>query len=80
MIPKIKDKLVLAPELAPIFTAKEDELKKTLGMLTRLLDGNGFESDSGAQGHRRYGDTMFVWTGAAVDIPYKKLEHAACKS
>jgi hypothetical protein len=69
MIPKIKSKLVLAPELAPIFTSKEDELQKTLGMLTRLLDGNGLESDSGAQGHRRYGDTMFVWLGAAVEIP-----------
>ena len=71
MLPKMKDKLVIAPELAPIFTAKDDDLQKVLGMITRILDGHGFENDSGAQGHRRYGDTMFVWLGATVEIPPK---------
>lgn len=27
------------------------------------------ENDSGAQGHRKYGDTMFVCLGAVVEIP-----------
>ena len=67
----MKDKVILTPELAPIFTSKEDELQKILGMVTRILDGHGFENDSGAHGHRRYGDTMFVWIGAAVEIPYR---------
>jgi hypothetical protein len=71
MLPKMKDKVFLTPELAPIFTSKEDELQKVLGMITRILDGHGFENDSGAHGHRRYGNTMFVWIGAAVEIPYK---------
>lgn len=71
MLPKLKDKLVLTPELAPIFTSKEDDLQKILGIITRILDGHGFESDSGAQGHRQYGDTMFVWIGAAVEIPFR---------
>jgi hypothetical protein len=71
MLPKLKDKLVLTPELAPIFTSKDDDLQKVLGMITRILDGHGFESDSGAQGHRRYGDTMLVWLGAGVEIPPK---------
>ena len=53
MLPKMKDKLILTPELAPIFTSKEDDLQKILGIITRILDGHGFESDSGAQGHRR---------------------------
>ena len=40
--------------------------------LTRILDGHGYESDTGAQGHRSYaGKHMFVWIGAAVDIPRK---------
>ncbi len=68
MLPKMKDKLFLTPELAPIFTAKDDDLQKTLGMITRILDGHGYENDSGAHGHRRYGDTFFVWLGAAVEI------------
>jgi hypothetical protein len=69
MIPKMKDKVVLTPELAPIFTSKEDDLQKVMGIATRLLDGHGLENDSGAHGHRRYGDTMFTWLGAAVEIP-----------
>jgi hypothetical protein len=71
MLPKMKDKLILTPELAPVFTSKEDDLQKILGIITRILDGHGFESDSGAQGHRHYGDTMFVWIGAAVEIPFR---------
>jgi hypothetical protein len=69
MLPKLKNKLVLTPELAPIITAKEDDLQKVMGIITRLLDGHGLENDSGVHGHRKYGDTMFVWLGAAVEIP-----------
>jgi hypothetical protein len=71
LIPRMKDKLFLSPELAPLFTAKQDDLQKVLGSLTRLLDGHGLENDSGAHGHRRYGNTMFVGIGAAVEIPPK---------
>ncbi len=71
MLPKMKDNLMLTPELAALFTAKEDDLQKVMGIITRILDGHGLENDSGAQGHRRYGDTMFVWLGATVEIPYK---------
>ena len=43
-----------------------------LGILTSVLDGHGYTSDTGAQGHRGYDeDIMFTWLGAAVDIPYK---------
>jgi hypothetical protein len=71
LLPKLFNKLFLTPELAPIFTANDDELRKTLGIITRLLDGHGLETDSGAQGHRKYGNTFFVWIGAAVEIPYR---------
>ena len=43
-----------------------------LGILTRILDGDGFESDTGAHGHRGYNEKiMFSWIGAAVDIPWR---------
>jgi len=43
-----------------------------LGIITRVLDGHGYESDTGAHGHRGYNEPMmFVWIGAAVDIPFK---------
>src|ERR687891_685573 len=72
LLPKIKNKLFLTPELAAIFASRDDELLQVLGILTRVADGHGYESDSGAQGHRGYHEEMlFVWIGAAVDIPYK---------
>jgi len=72
MLPKIKHKLLLAPELAPIFTKREEDLTDMIGILTRVLDGHGLETDSGAHGQRGYsGDYMFTMIGASVDIPYR---------
>ncbi len=72
MLPKIKNNLLLTPELSPTFAKKDDDLIEILGILTRVLDGHGYESDTGAHGHRGYNDPMmFTWVGAAVDIPYK---------
>jgi hypothetical protein len=72
MLPKIKNRLFLTPELAPTFTVKDEDLAKTIGMITRIADGHGFVSNSGAHGQRGYtDDMMFTWIGAAVDIPYK---------
>jgi hypothetical protein len=61
MLPRIKDRHFLTPELAPIFTTDEKDLGEILGTITRIADGNGLARDSGAHGHREYGDTMFVW-------------------
>jgi hypothetical protein len=78
MLPKIKDKLFVAPEMAPIFSAKEEDLIQNLGIATRILDGHGYESDTGAYGHRGYNENiMFTWLGAAVDIPRKVYKHLA---
>jgi hypothetical protein len=69
LLPKIRFKFFLTPELAPLFTGKDDELAKSFGNLTRILDGKGFESSSGTQGDRGYhGNFMFSWLGAVVDI------------
>ncbi|KAA2280249.1 hypothetical protein [Candidatus Nitrosocosmicus sp. SS] len=72
LIPKIKNNLFMTPELGPTFSNKDEELVQTLGIITRLADGHGYESDTGALGHRGYSEeTMFVWIGAAVEIPRK---------
>jgi len=76
MLPKIKNKFFLTPELAPTFSSKDDDLIQVLGIMTRVLDGHGYESDTGAHGHRGYSeDIMFAQIGAAVDIPYKVYKH-----
>ena len=69
MLPKMNNKFVLTPELAPLLTSRDDDLRKVIGIITRILDGKGYESDSGAQGHRKYSDIIFSWIGAAVEIP-----------
>lgn len=72
LLPKLQNNTFLTPELATIFTAKDDEITNLFGIITRVLDGHGYESDTGAQGHRGYsGDYMFVWIGAVVEIPRK---------
>lgn len=72
LLPRIKDNLFLTPELAPVFSARDEDLTNMFGIITRILDGNGYESDTGAQGHRGYtGEYMFTWLGAAVEIPRK---------
>ena len=71
MLPRIKDKILLTPELSPLFTGKDEDIKEQFGMITRLLDGNGLETESGVHGQRGYyGKYMFTWIGAAVDIPH----------
>lgn len=76
LLPKIKNKLFLSPELSPTFSKKDEELIETLGILIRVLDGKGYESDSGAQGHRGYtGEYMFAWLGAAVEISRRVHKH-----
>ncbi|MGH9878613.1 MAG: hypothetical protein ACRD5H_13330, partial [Nitrososphaerales archaeon] len=72
LMPKIKNNIFLTPELAPIFSARDEDLMAIFAIITRILDGQGFESHTGAQGHRGYtGEHMFVWLGAAVEIPRK---------
>lgn len=64
MLPKLRNKFFLTPELSPIFSSREDELLQMLGILTRVLDGHGYESDTGAQGHRGFsGKFMYTWHG-----------------
>lgn len=72
LLPKIKNKTLITPELAPLFSGDEKQLIENLGLLTLLLDGNGLETASGVHGKRGYsGDYHFMWLGAVVDIPHK---------
>jgi hypothetical protein len=72
LLPKIKDKTLITPELAPIFSGKDEKQIEMFGILTRILDGKGFQSDSGVHGSRGYvGDYYFNWLGAVVEIPHR---------
>jgi hypothetical protein len=71
MLPRVKNRIFCTPEWAPIFTLREDDLRATLGIITRIADGQGLASNSGVYGRRAYeGIHMFAWIGAAVDVPH----------
>ena len=71
LLPKIRNKILITPELAPLFEVPRDKLIDNFSMLTRVLDGEGLHRDSGVHGHRGYsGDYKFVWLGASTPIKY----------
>lgn len=70
LLPRIKNKTFITPELAPLFSSKDDNLLEIIGILTRILDGKGYQKDSGVHGQRGYsGNFFFTWLGAVVEIP-----------
>ena len=69
MLPKIGNNMFLTPELAPTFTVKDEDLIKILGIITRIADGQGFISNSGAHGQRGYDQKiMFTWVSCRYSI------------
>ncbi len=68
--PKIKDKGIIIPELAPLFGKRKDDLNEGLSVLTRIFDGEGLETYTGARGYRGYkGEYLFSWLGATTPLP-----------
>src|SRR6516162_5474737 len=70
LLPRIRYRTLIIRELGSIFGAKEDDLIKSLGILTRVLDGEGLETDSGVHGRRGYkGDYLFMLLAGTLPIP-----------
>lgn len=70
LLPRIKHKCILIPELAPIFGKRKEDLTENLTIITRIFDGRGYKSDSGIHGQRGYkGDYVFTWLGASTPLP-----------
>lgn len=67
LLPRIRHRVFLTPELAPIFRGKRDELEARLAIITRVLDGQGLTTDKGTYGQRGYtGDYLFSWLGCTT--------------
>ena len=72
LLPQIKDKVLLTPELAPIFRGKEDDLNSRFSTLIRVLDGQGYQTNSGTHGRRGSADAhMFAWLGCTTPFEEK---------
>ncbi len=68
LLPRIKNKTMLIRDMTTIFSQQEDKLKEGLGLLTRVLDGEGLEIDSGVHGKRGYTEAhLFMLLGATTE-------------
>lgn len=69
LLPKIKNKVLITPELAPTFRGKKEEVEERFSLLARVLDGRGLTIDGGTHGRRGYeGDHPFLWLGATTHL------------
>ena len=69
LLPRLRYKTFLIRDLATLFGEREDDLQKSLGTLTRVLDGEGFQTDSGTHGQRQYvGEYLFMMIAASTPI------------
>jgi len=70
LLPRIRHKVLVTPELAPIFRGDVDNLVRQFATLVRVLDGQGLMTDMGTHGRRGYaGDYLFAWLGCTTPIP-----------
>ena len=69
LLPRIRHRLLIVRDLAPIFAERQENLLKNLGVLTRVFDGEGYESESGVHGRRGYrGDYTFMFLAGSTPI------------
>jgi len=72
LLPRIRYKCIIIPELAPIFQKRREDLIVIFSILTRAFDGHGLETDSGVRGRRGYkGDYLFAWLGASTPLDFR---------
>ena len=72
LLPRIKNKVLIVRDLAPILGKRDDDLLTCMGILTRVFDGEGLQIDSGLHGQRGYkGDYLFMFLAASTPIAPK---------
>lgn len=70
LLPRLRYKVFLIRDLATLFSKRDDDLNESLGLLTRVLDGEGLKIDTGVHGSRGYsGEYLFMVLAASTPIP-----------
>ena len=70
LLPRLQYKMFLVRDLATLFSKRDDDLNECLGLLTRVLDGEGLNTDSGVHGQRQYvGEYLFMLLAGSTPIP-----------
>jgi hypothetical protein len=74
LLPRLQYRMFMIRDLATIFS-KRDDLNEVLGLLTRVLDGEGLNTDSGVHGQRQYsGEYLFMILAASTPIPPRVMK------
>ncbi|MCX6715675.1 MAG: bifunctional DNA primase/polymerase [Candidatus Taylorbacteria bacterium] len=61
LLPRIQYRMFLIRDMATLFAKRDEDLNELLGILTRVLDGEGLNTDSGVHGQREYnGEYLFM--------------------
>jgi hypothetical protein len=69
LLPMIKHKVIVIPELAPLFGQRYEDLVSDIAILTAVMDGKGYSSSSGVHGLRSYeGDYRFSMIAATTPL------------
>ncbi len=69
LLPKLQYKMFLLRDMATVFSKRDDELTESLGILTRVLDGEGLSTESGVHGQRGYsGEYLFMVLGGSTPL------------
>ena len=75
LLPKIENKSLITKELAPLFRGNRDDLLRTFAILTSVLDGMGYVSQSGVHGTRGYDyPLVFSWLGATTPLSMQFIQ------
>ena len=70
LLPRLKYRMFCIRDLATVFSAREEDLISNIGILTRVLDGEGLATDGGVHGQRSCtGDYLFMLLAASTPIP-----------
>ena len=70
LLPRLQYKMFLIRDLSTIFAKRSEDLNECLGLLTRVLDGEGLNTDTGAHGQRQYvGEYLFMILAGSTPIP-----------
>ena len=71
LLPRIKHMILIIPELAPIFGQRQEDLINDISILTAVMDGKGYLSDSGVHGRRGYeGDYRFSMIAGTTPLKH----------
>ncbi len=69
ILPQIQYRTLMIRDLAPILAKRDEDIQAILGILIRVLDGEGLETNSGLYGKRGYiGDYLFMLLSASTPI------------